>query len=1100
MKPTEAFPGREMPPIAGDSLEGISQPQSPSPQEEADVLRLGDSGRASEGGLRPVLDMIEEQARLHPDRIAVRISDLEYSYAHVNDAATRLAAYLRSVHELQPGALVGIYCQRSVRLIISILGVLKAGAAYVPIDPSYPKARVDFILKDSGVGDLIIDSDQMYGLEDYEGRLFAADLQLDALDAVAGPWTAEIGPDSLAYVIYTSGSTGLPKGVMVSHANLSASTQARLEFYPEPPATFFLLSSVAFDSSVAGIFWTLCTGGCLLLPEQDFQFDPDDFTATVQRHRVSHLLMVPSAYGSILGYPEACARLQCLRAVILAGEVLPLELARMHGEKLPLTTLYNEYGPTEGSVWSTAYTCGDLSRLKVVPIGRPVGRVCCYVLDTFRRPVPLGVAGELWIGGPQVAIGYLDRPELTADRFLTNPFRPGDGERMYRTGDTVRWLPDGNLEFVGRMDDQVKIRGYRIELGEVEAAVMASGMVVLGVVVAQQDAAGLHRLVAYVVPKAGLSLEALKDFLRSRLPEYMVPAQMVTMDQLPLTPNGKVDRKALAELSVDASAVRAPHVAASTPEELVLTRAMQSVLGVAQLGLRDDFFSMGGDSIKAIQIISEIGKSGWRLEIGDLFNHPVVGELAILMRPLTTLAPQEMVTGRLELSPIQRWMFEHYGDTAGHYNQAVLLRMKGAMEIPCLAGALSALQSHHDGLRTTFIGIGKQVEAMIGDVRFPVSLSEFPEDVDLESTAAALQSQVDMANGPLLRAAVFRRADGDRLLLILHHLVCDGISWRILLQDLALAYQQAREGSPIQLPAKTHAFKDWVAALQEFADSGLRDSEYRYWVRQDEKAVAELPVDMQGGNGSEADRRVLTKVFSAPFTSELLREAHHAYGTEINDLLLTALGLALREWTGTATVRIQMEGHGREDIGAELDTSRTVGWFTALYPLTLDLGTAPELGSCIKSIKEQLRQVPRHGLGHGVMKYLLADGDPFTAPLPGIEFNYLGQFDTDLDDGMFTAAPEEPGPMIAPDAPLLHGLGWNGMVLGGELRVNLSYSSRAYQAMTAQRLLDGFARQIEAIVAHCLGRTHAELTPSDLSLEGMSQEELEGLESSIQEL
>lgn len=603
--------------------------------------------------------------------------------------------------------------------------------------------------------------------------------------------------------------------------------------------------------------------------------------------------------------------------------------------------------------------------------------------------------------------------------------------------------------------------------------------------------------VTYLDP--GLEAE-LRALLAQRLPAYMVPSRFIFLDRLPTTPNGKIDPNALQQMAMALPLPQAAYLPPRTPQEAALAHAMQAVLGLGQVGMKDDFFALGGDSIKAIQIISELAKLDWKVEMGEIFHHPVVEELALLLQPATVQVPQGKVVGSLPLSPIQRWMVAHYAATAHHYNQAVLLQMRTALDVGHLRTALEALQAHHDGLRTTFRFRDSKVEATVQDLPFPVQMDVFPQGTDLERTSAALQAQVDLENGPLLRVAVFEREEGDRLLLILHHLVADGLSWRVLLQDLALAYQQLVSRQGIQLPAKTHSFRDWTHALEEFAESGMKDVEYKYWLRQDHMDVALLPVDFPGDMGTEGDRAVVSRVLPAEFTRSLLQDAQQAYHTEINDLLVAALGLALQEWTGAERVAIQMEGHGREDIGAGLEIGRTVGWFTTHYPLVLDVSQHRVMGAYIKAVKEQLRQVPRKGLGHGVLKYMHAEGNPFTSPLPQLEFNYLGQFDADLDASLFAAAPEEPGPVIAQEAPLLHGLSLNGMVLEGKLRMSLGYSRRCYRAATAETLLDRFLASLEAVVAHCTGKATPELTPSDLTIDGISLEELQLLEHSVEEL
>jgi amino acid adenylation domain-containing protein len=545
-------------------------------------------------------ELFEQQAAANPEAVAVVFKDEQLTYQELNERANQLARHLQSVG-IGRESLVGVCVERSAETVVAILGVLKAGGAYVPIDPSYPRERVSWMLADAGA-QIVITND--YQIE--------TQINADFKTTTAG--------ENLAYVIYTSGSTGKPKGVLISHRNLVHSTFARFRYYHEPLRSFLLLSPFAFDSSVAGLFWTLCRGGMLVIPDEDSHQDPAYLAELIETHSVSHLLGLPALYDVILQQARV-EQLASLRTVIVAGEPCPPELVTPHVETLPHTALYNEYGPTEATVWSTVYRCDSQTKQTPVPIGRPVTNTQIYVLGPQLQPAPIGVTSELYIGGEGVARGYLNHPALTAERFVPNPFAETPGARLYKTGDLARFLADGNIEYAGRNDFQVKIRGYRIELSEIELALAQHPHVRDAVVLASE------RLTAYVVLKESGTTKQLKEFLKERLPEYMLPSSFVVLDALPLTTTGKVDRNALRnQIGVVAEE---NYVAPRTALEQVLAGMFAEVLSLERVGVNDSFFELGGHSLLATQVLSRV-RTAFQLELPlrKLFKAPTVAGLA----------------------------------------------------------------------------------------------------------------------------------------------------------------------------------------------------------------------------------------------------------------------------------------------------------------------------------------------------------------------------------------------------------------------------------------------------------------------------------------
>ena len=584
----------------------------------------------SEDATATIDALIAAQASRTPDATAVSAEGRSLTYAELNTHAERLARHLREL-EVGPGVFVGLYLDRSVEMLVGLLGVLKAGAAYLPLPPGYPAERISFMLEDTGAPVVLTRRSEAASLPSFDGNVVRLDDEqapFNAGQGDAGALESLATPDDPAYVIYTSGSTGKPKGVPIAHRNLLHSTCARMAYYEVPVENYLLLSSFAFDSSVAGIFWTLCQGGALVLPEDGFEQEIPRIAELIRERRITHMLALPSLYAMIVD-TAAPGAIESLRTVIVAGESCPPELVAAHGERLPGTKLYNEYGPTEGTVWSTVYDTSRPFQRAQVPIGRPVPGAHVYVVDSGGELAPIGAAGELWVAGPGVAEGYLGRPELTAAKFVQPAFLGAQG-RCYCTGDRVRFLADGQLEFLGRIDHQVKIRGYRIELEEIEATLLAQSGVREAVVLAREDSPGDQRLVAYLsTTDEGITANTLREALARPLPDYMVPAHFVFLPELPLLPNGKVDRKTLPAPDQDRSSVSAAYVEPASALEKVLAVLWSDVLGVERIGAQDDFFELGGHSILATQLFARMVETlQVTIPLRAIFDHRTIAALA----------------------------------------------------------------------------------------------------------------------------------------------------------------------------------------------------------------------------------------------------------------------------------------------------------------------------------------------------------------------------------------------------------------------------------------------------------------------------------------
>ena len=1041
-------------------------------------------------------EIFESQAARTPDAPAVVCEGRSLSFAELDEAAGRLAQYLRGLG-VRPESRVAIFLDRSPELIVALLGVLKAGGAYVPLDPAFPPERLRGMLEDAGAEVVVTRERMSRDLPPLPARL----VRLDAEAAEIARCPAQrLSPaavsGNLVYVLFTSGSTGRPKGVAIQHGSLVNYVRGVVGRLGLPPGSAFaMVSTFAADLGNTALFPALCTGGCLHLIPQERASDPVALAESFRNHPVDCLKIVPSHLEALLAAGDGADVLP-RRRLVLGGEATRRELAERLRAGAAEGWLLNHYGPTEATVGSTTYVAGQSryeGELAALPLGRPLPNQRAVVADRALRPVPLGALGELLLGGAGLARGYLDQPAATAERFLPDPWSGEPGARLYRTGDRVRLLPDGNLEFLGRIDHQVKVRGFRIELGEIETALAQHPAVRQAVVTVREDRPGDRRLAGYVVPRDGAAVQPseLRGFLAVRLPDYMIPSALVALRVLPLTANGKVDRAALPE--PERTRTEGPALAPRNEAEEILAEIWGQVLGLQQVGVLDNFFELGGDSILVIQVIARAARRGLRLTPKQFFENQTVAELAAIAGttaggPGGSARPRP--PGPVPLTPIQAWFLEQGFPRPDHWNQSVFLRLRERLAAGPLRHAVGLLLEHHDALCLRFertpAGWVQSYGAPGEPPLVEVDLGALPADVRtraLEAAAAEVQRGLDLARGPLLRAALFDLGRGEegRLLLVAHHLVVDGVSWRILLEDLQNAV----------LPPATTSFAEWSERLAEHARSGALEEEADFW-RSLAATGEPLPVDHPGGRNDVAAELSVSVELDAAETQALLQEAPAAYRTQINDLLLTALVQAFEPWTGSPRLLVDLEGHGREDLFPEVDLSRTVGWFTTHFPVLLDLGDAWEPGDAIRAVKEQLRRIPRHGIGHGLLLYLASASDLRGACPPEVSFNYLGQLDQALAEGSpFAPAAESSGPAKDARAARRCPIEVVGGVLAGRLQMSWRYSEELHERATIERLARSWIDALRALVEHCRSSEAGGFTPSDFPLAGLDQSQLE---------
>jgi amino acid adenylation domain-containing protein/non-ribosomal peptide synthase protein (TIGR01720 family) len=1430
-------------------------------------------------------ELFEAQAERTPEAIALVFRNEQVTYRALNRRANQLARYLQSLG-VGPDAQVAICVERSIEMIVGLLGILKAGGAYLPLDPSDPRERLLTLMEDARPQVLLTQKRFFERIPSIPAECFCLDTDWHKVACCGdlNPAT-DANPLNLAYVIYTSGSSGAPKGVMVQSQAVSNHLLWMQSAFPLSGEDRVLQKyPFNFDASVCEIFGPLVAGARLIIAEPSDHWDVSQFVHLLAEHHITVLDVLPSMLGALLE-EDGFVACRSLRRVICGGEVLTPEL-RDRFFDLMGAELHNIYGPTEATIGATSFTCLPKHTGQSVPIGRPIANMQVYILDRWLNPMPIGVPGELCVGGSGVARGYLNRRDLTSEKFIHNPFSREPNARLYKTGDLARYLPDGNLEYLGRIDQQVKVRGHRVELGEIESTLARHSLVEACVVLPLEDESGHTRLAAYIVPvpdqpelwpsvgeydvydellyyamthdeirnrsyqaainravkgkvvldigagadavlsrfcieggaervyaielredawchaaelvenlgltnriilinadstlvqlpekvdvcvseilgtigssegavsilndarrflkkdgimiprrcitrfaavslpeklaeslrltelpgvyvqqvfkkfgypfdlrmciknfpqgsmlsqaqvfedldftgfvrpeheadvrltidrksrldgfllwlylypgldepvdslnsrlswlpvffpafypgvevspgdviearcsrrlgpdgpmpdyaisgilirkhgepvtfafsspyrtnifrqnpfyaslfagmdgnplgahpgdgqlstrgsgnghmpvrpaeePAGGLVPTLRRFLQENLPEYMIPSSFVVLGELPRTPSGKLDRRTLPAPGQRRPDLPEAYLAPRNEREEVLAEIWRELLGLERIGIHDNFFELGGDSILSIQIIARANQAGLRLRPAQLFQYQTIAEIAAVAGSAPAIkAEQGTVIGNVPLTPVQHWFFEQNFDDPHHYNQSVLILVPRSVDVSNLSVVLNRVVAHHDALRLRFTPTEsgwQQTFAPAVDVvtlaRLDLSaLSEAERNAAFEKAAAEQQSSLDLSAGPLLRASLIDVGDSNAtyLLLVIHHLVVDSVSWRILLDDLWTAYDQLMEGVEIQLPAKTTSFQLWARRLLEYARSPELEQETAYWLLLSQATGSRVPRDFLEGKNTAATIGRIVVTLSADETQVLLRDIPKVFHTEINDVLLTALVQAFAHWTGKDSLLIDLEGHGREAIIEDVDLSRTVGWFTSIFPVRLELGRAANPGEALISIKEQLRRIPHRGIGYGLLRYLSENAELRHAlkslPEPEVVFNYLGQFlPSESETSYWTRLMEMTGPNLSPRGNRPNLLEIDGSVTEGRLEMVWTYSEDVHRRCSIEKLTVQFMEALRTLISYCSRPDVGSYTPSDFSRARLSQKDLDKLIAKLQ--
>ncbi|MFE3346968.1 non-ribosomal peptide synthase/polyketide synthase [Rhodococcus sp. NPDC059179] len=1084
-------------------------------------------------------DLLTAAARIDPLAQALSFAGESASYRELDERSSRLARVLIG-RGLGPGDFVVLAVPRSIESVLLVWAVTKAGAVFVPVDLNYPAERIEFMIADSGATVGITAAAHRAELPDTVDWIVLDEPRFDeqcaaqsSAEVTDAERVAPLPVEAPAYVIYTSGSTGKPKGVVVPHtgiANLAAAVQ--LGFQVTADSRTLLFTSPSFDASLLELLLAVSSGSTMVIAPTSI-YGGDELAEFLRAERVTHAFITPAALASV--DPAGITELQ---TIAVGGEGFGQELVARWA---PGRRMLNAYGPTETTVAS------HIGRPMVpggaMPFGGPIMGVSAAVLDRRLRPVPIGVTGELYTAGPGLALGYHERLAQTADRFVANPYGE-PGSRMYRTGDVVRWNRDLELEYVGRSDFQVKVRGFRIELGEIDTVLLSYPDVEFATTIGHQLPSGATALVAYVMPAPGATVEQaeLRAFVGKSLPAHMVPASVMVLASIPLTPMGKLDRKALPapEFGGDEDRYREPR----TDLEKALAEVFAEVLGVARVGLDDDFFALGGDSIVTIQLVSRAKARGLVFAPRDVFECRTVAGLAdvAVSGAESVIVLEELPGGGIgsrQLTPVENFMVER-GGGFDRFSQALTLELPVGIDRDGVRSTIAAVVDRHDMLRSRLVKSDAvwtvevsqpgsvDVDAMIHRAAFDAGIAG---EALVELAAAELDSamgRLDPATGAMLQFVWLdpevepgRAADrSGRLVIAAHHLVVDGVSWRIVVPDLVTAWAAISAGiEPALAPVGT-SMRRWAHGLLDEAASATRMAELPVW-----EAILDGPDPDLGRRAFDPVQDTVSTIeqfrvqVGADTTASLLTTLPSTFHGGVNDGLLAALALALAQWrhrrgVAESSTLLRLEGHGREEgtvPGADL--SRTVGWFTTIFPVRLDVAGidlvdafagGPAAGSAVKAVKEQLLAVPDKGIGFGLLRYLNgATADRLRGRHTGqISFNYLGRVATGgIPEGMeglgWLPASDigDLGAVMDPDMPAMAVVEINAIVAADELSASFSYPTGAIDAADVRELADLWVEALGALAAHTQQAHAGGLTPSDVPLVQVTQRDIDGWEA-----
>ena len=1013
---------------------------------------------------KTVVELFEEQVKKTPDNIALIFEDKKLTYAELNARANSLAHKLREMG-VKPDDFVAIIADRSIEMIAGIYGIIKAGGAYVPIDPTYPEDRINFIIEDCAPKAIL-----KYTTESIELSTSVPVIDLSESEVWEGASeNPEVvnKPEDLIYCIYTSGTTGQPKGSLIENKSVVRLVKNTNYIELDEHNVILQTGSMSFDASTLEVWGAFLNGGKLVISTQDVITDSVKLRALLEKEKVNTMWLTSTLFNQMIS--EENDIFDSLEHLLIGGEKLSDDHVRIMKSRNNGVKLTNGYGPTENTTFTTTYEIP--ADFEMIPIGKPIANTKIYIMNG-NNLCGIGVPGELCTTGDGVARGYLNRPELTAEKFVKNPY--GEG-RMYRTGDLARWLPDGNIEYLGRIDEQVKIRGFRIELGEIESRIREIENIKDCAVIARADSTGDKAIYAYYTSDIDVAVSDIRDRLAGTLPEYMVPAYMMQIKAIPVTRNGKLDKRALPEIETKNTR---EYVAPRNEVEEAICQSFGIILKSDKIGVHDSFFELGGDSIKAIRIISKLREAGYSATVKDIMSGKNAEKIASLIKKNSDEQKYDQgeVTGYVVSTPIIRDFGEWVLAKPEHFNQAEMYQVDG-IDNSVIRQAVESIVKHHDMLRAVYRNDSLEILPISESKLFDYYEYDFSNVSDkfkaVEDKCTEIQKSFSLENGPLVKIAVFELGAKKRMMFCIHHLAVDGVSWRIIGEDFETAVGQLKAGEEVQLPDKTVSFKQWA----EYIDGSINNNEITidkpYW----ENIINNINNRTGFDPTNDYNIGMTGVMFDKEFTSKLINKTFNAYKTEINDVLLSALTKAYSLWRNCESLAVGLESHGREFLNGSVKNDRTVGWFTSMYPVLLY--NSNNIEELIIGTKETLHTIPNEGISYGILCRKMPDNID-------IYFNYLGQFEgnsDDINEEVFST-----GISIDPGNRIGGNINFNGAVSSGILGFTVTYNTLLIDPDDMERFMTLFHDALTEIVDFCSGSTEEKTTISDLTDEELDDD------------
>jgi amino acid adenylation domain-containing protein/non-ribosomal peptide synthase protein (TIGR01720 family) len=1046
----------------------------------------------------------EEQARLNPELTALLHDGASLKYRQLNEKANQLARFL-----IEQGAanekVIALFFHRSIDLMVAILGVLKSGAAYLPLDVNVPSERLSYYLNDSQSIFIISSSGLKHKLPQDSGLKIIEfeDIQFNKYEI--GNLKTEVDPLNKAYIIYTSGSTGRPKGVIISHLSACNLGHSYIyEFETGPGIRVFNFFAPCFDGSVADYLMSLFAGATLIIPNHENVLPGPDLIQALEEYNANISVINPT---TLLNMNES--ELPYLTTLIAGAESCPKQLFEKWGKN---RIFYNAYGPTETTVAASYYKVEHPENLNQnIPIGRPLPNLKFYVLDKNLKQVPVGIPGELYIGGIQIARGYHNKADLTAEKFIPDLFTQKSGERMYRTGDLVKITDDFNIEFIERIDNQVKLRGYRIETDEIEYHLKKFEGIKEAKAFIKSNEDNEKHLVAYLIKdqSAEISSDVLSKYLRNKVPSYMVPSAFVFIDFFPMTSGGKIDTNKLPVPDSFTIGITTEYLQPETDVQKTLASIWCEVLKLEKVGIKDNFFELGGDSILTLQVASRARQKGIEITPKQIFQNPTIEMLSsVSFEKSKIVATQEMITGISKLLPVQKWFFKQKFEQPHHWNQSVLLEISHDVDFQILEKSFNSVIEHHDALRLRFYEkdgelLGHFVNENYELTIEAIKIHEGSDHFELEEAIRNYQSKLNFVTGRIIGAAIFYSENGNRryLLIAIHHLVIDTVSWQILLEDLIFAYERIIQNQPVQFQPKTTEYCYWADRLEKLSQTDYIQNQTKYWEMILSHKSRSIPKDFEQIENLEKDLTTLKISADKDLTDRIQKKSNELQNFKLNEVLLAVVSTSLIKWIGSNSLKITMESHGREIIFDDVDISRTTGWFTSAYPLLLKFSKSYDLKSNLVEVKEAVRNIPDNGIGYGILRYNnLQSKSEFNLSIePEISFNFLGIISSEQFSNKLFRRTE--GINLSERGAENHRVNLIDIsveIFDGRLYFHFGYNKKIHRGDTIQKIADDVLSLLVDFTesTDSMGRTYS---PSDFKDVKIEQEELNEILNEIYE-